>query len=373
MEFKFEKLIIWQRLMKSGEEIMRHLFFPIFCILLMVGCKNKKEEQSSFGRMNRFDDQNIVVTGFAQKGTFYREFESNGKLKAVNRATLIYDLDEEILTVNVKNGQRVEKGQVLSVLDGTNQQYNYEKAGRMFDKSLLELENRLIGMGFQLNDTLTVPEHLLHVALIRSGYADAKSEMKMAKLNLEKVKVTAPFSGVVAELEAKPFNRSGQYKEFCTLIDDSAFEVQFPVLENEAVQLKTGMPLIAVPYAFENDTISGLLSAVNPVVNEAGMVLATAAFPNKTGKLTDGMNVKVIVRDPVPNQTIIPKSAVTLRQERKVVFVCKNDTAHWRYVTIGEENSQLCTITDNAILPGEEVITDGNFNLSHLSPVIRLE
>jgi RND family efflux transporter MFP subunit len=243
----------------------------------------------------------------------------------------------------------------------------------MIDKALLELENSLIGMRYTLKDTAIVPENLMKVALIRSGYSDAMSEKKMAAINLKKVKVTAPFSGVVAGLEAKPFNRSGQFKEFCTLIDDSAFQVQFPVLENEAAQLKVGMPLVVIPYAFENDTIAGQLSAVNPTVNEAGMVLAIATIRNKTGKLTDGMNVKVIVRDAIPNQLIIPKSAVTLRQERKVVFVCKNDTAFWRYVNLGEENSQFCTITENEIEPGEEVIVDGNFNLSHLAPVVKME
>ncbi len=348
------------------------LIILLLLIVLVFSCNSKADQQKNFGRMNRFEDQNIVVTGFAREGTFYREFESNGKLEAVRRAVLQYELDEEILSVDVKNGQRVEKGQVLSVLDGTNQQYTYEKADRMIDKSLLELENVLIGMGYQLKDTVTVPENLLRVALIRSGYADAVSEKKMAAINLKKVKVTAPFSGVVAGLEAKPYNRSGQYKEFCTLIDDSAFEVEFPVLENEAAQLREGMPVAIIPYAFD-DTLTGRLSTINPTVNDAGMVLATAMVQNKTGKLTDGMNVKVIVRDAVLNQLIIPKSAVTLRQERKVVFVCKNDTAHWRYVTIGEENAQFCTISGNQIKPGEEVVVDGNFNLSHLAPVVKME
>ena len=107
--------------------------------------------------------------------------------------------------------------------------------------------------------------------------------------------------------------------------------------------------------------------------SESGMVLATALVQNKTGKLTDGMNAKVIVREAVPNQLIIPKSAVTLRQERKVVFVCKNDTANWRYVTVGEENAHYCTIRGNEIRPGEEVVVDGNFNLSHLAPVTKME
>jgi RND family efflux transporter MFP subunit len=352
---------------------MRNLLLVFFSLSVLAGCKNQAAEQKEFGRMNRFEDQNIVVTETARRGTFYREFESNGRLEAVKRAILQYELDEEIMTVDVKNGQRVEEGQILSTLDGTVQNYSYERACRMVEKNLLELENSLIGMGYQIKDTLNVPSHLMNVALIRSGYNDASSEKKMAQLNLRKLTITAPFAGIVAGLKAKPFNRSGQYKEFCTLIDDSSFEVEFPVLESEAVKLSAGMAVAVIPYAFDGDTVSGYLSAVNPTVSESGMVLATAFVQNKMGRLTDGMNVKVIIREAVPNQLIIPKSAVTLRQERKVVFVCKNDTANWRYVNVGEENARYCTLRGNEIQPGELVIVEGNFNLSHLAPVIKME
>ncbi len=351
---------------------MKSLFIILLCTLSMVSCNNKTEEKKQFGRMNSFEDQNIVVTGFARVGTFYREFESNGKLQSARRATIKYELDEEIRSVEVENGRRVNKNEVLSVLDNTNQKYSYERACRMLDKSKLNLEDALIGMGYQLKDSDEVPAPMMKIALIRSGYTDAESEKEQALIKLKKTILTAPFSGVIAGLEAKPFNRSGQYKEFCTLIDDDSFEIDFPVLESEAAKLSKGMPLVVIPYAFDGDTIDGYISTVNPMVNDAGMVIARAVIQNKTGKLTDGMNVKVIVRDAIPNQLIIPKSAVTLRQERKVVFVCKNDTAHWRYVKLKEENERFCTLKGDDIKEGEEVIVDGNFNLSHLAPVVKM-
>nr|WP_320153941.1 efflux RND transporter periplasmic adaptor subunit [uncultured Draconibacterium sp.] len=351
---------------------MRNLIISLICLAVFTSCNNKAEEQKQFARMNSFEDQNIVVTGFARRATFFREFESNGKLKAVRRATLKFELDEEIRSVDVKNGQRVSKGQVLSVLDDINQKYNFERACRTLDKSRLQLEDALIGMGYDLKDSLSVPAPMMKIALIRSGYSDAVSEKELALIKLHKTNIVAPFQGVVAGLEAKPFNRTSQYKDFCTLIDDASFEVEFPVLESEAAKLKQRMPLRVIPYAFDNDTIEGYISAINPMVNDAGMVLAKAVVPNNSGRITEGMNVKVIVRDAVPNQLIVPKSAVTLRQERKVVFVCKNDTAHWRYVNVNEENSQFCTLNGEDIKPGEEVIVDGNFNLSHLAPVVKM-
>lgn len=351
---------------------MKNQIIILLCASFIMSCKSKPEEQQNFGRMNRFEDQNIVVTGFAHQGTFFREFESNGTLTAVGRATLKYELDENILSVDVKNGKRVLAGEILSVLDDIRQQNNYEKACRTLDRNRLGLEDALISMGYQLKDSMRVPEHIMKIALIRSGYSDAIGEKKMARIELNKTKLKAPFGGVVAALEAKPYNKSGQFKEFCTLIDDSSFEIEFPVLENEAFKLAERMPLVVIPYAFDSDTIDGYISSINPMVNETGMVLAKAFIKNKTGKLTDGMNAKVIVREAIKNRIIVPKSAVTLRQERKVIFVFKNDTAHWHYVNVGEENSRFCTIKGKEIKSGDEVIVDGNFNLSHLSPVVKM-
>lgn len=351
---------------------MTKLLILLTLFALLAACSEKKQKQTPYSRMDSFKDQNIVVTSLAKQGTFYREFESNGKLEAVQRATLNYELDENIRSVNVKNGQHVSKGQTLSELDNTQKMHSYEKSLRALKRSKLSLEDALINMGYQLSDSASIPENMMKIALVRSGYLDTEGEKRMAAILLSKTKITAPFDGVVANLQAKAYNKSGQYKEFCTLIDNRKFEVEFPVLENEAFKLSEGMKVAVIPYAFDHDTINGFLSAINPLVSETGMVLAKAVVENKSGRLNDGMNVKVIVREAIPNKIIIPKSAVTLRQERKVVFVCKNDTARWRYVNVEEENTQFCTIKGEAIKPGEEVVIDGNFNLSHLAPVVKM-
>lgn len=351
---------------------MKRIFYFTICLATLWACDNNKQQKRAFARMSQFEDKNIVVTDYAKQGIFYREFESNGKLEAVNRAILKFEVDEEITEVKIKEGQRVERGQVLAVLDDTKLRHSYNKALRNLDKSRLNLEDVLIGMGYQLKDSASISPDMMKIALIRSGYTDAESEKEMAQLQLQKTKIRAPFSGIVASLEAKAFNRTNQYKEFCTLINDDAFELEFPILENEASQLRKGMPLVIIPYAFDKDTLSGVLSSINPMVNETGMVTAKALIQNKTGKLIEGMNAKIIVRDPVPNQLVIPKSAVTLRQERNVVFTCKNDTAYWNYVSVKEENSTYCTIKCKDIKAGDEVITDGNFNLSHLATVVKM-
>ncbi len=61
------------------------------------------------------------------------------------------------------------------------------------------------------------------------------------------VKTKAPFNGIIADLEAKPYNQTSAYKSLCTLIDYSKMEVVFNVLETEITNLTPGMRVEITP------------------------------------------------------------------------------------------------------------------------------
>ena len=106
---------------------------------------------------------------------------------------------------------------------------------------------------------------------------------------------------VVANLEAKQWNPSQNYKDLCTIIFDEVMEVEFPVIESEYSFINKGMPVGIVPFINDSTLISGRITQINPQVDENGMVKVKAEFQNN-GRLIDGMNVKVVIRKPVPNR-----------------------------------------------------------------------
>ncbi|MEL6135270.1 MAG: efflux RND transporter periplasmic adaptor subunit, partial [Bacteroidota bacterium] len=79
-------------------------------------------------------------------------------------------------------------------------------------------------------------------------------------------------------------------------------------------------------------------------------------------------NVRVVVTEGIPDQLIIPKTAVVQRQGKQVVFCWRNDTALWHYVKVGAENEDRFTITEG-LSETDIVITSGNLNLAHQSQV----
>ncbi len=180
----------------------------------------------------------------------------------------------------------------------------------------------------------------------------------------------APFSGVVADLEAKEFNQSSLYKNLCTLIDDSKMEIDFEVLETEIIYLKKGMKIEASPFANQSIKLTGVITEVNPRIDENGMVKIKAVIDNKGAHLVDGMNVSLLIKREIENKLIIPKSAVLARQGKKVVFVYEKGKAKWVYVTTGYENSTMVSI-EKGLKEGDEVIYENNLGLSHEANVVK--
>lgn len=122
------------------------------------------------------------------------------------------------------------------------------------------------------------------------------------------------------------------------------------------------------PFSGNENVCRGNIREINPVVDKNGMVAVKAVLDNASFKLYDGMNVRVRVQRATDKQLMIPKSALVLRNNRKVVFTCKNGLAQWVYVQTSLENSESYVVTEG-LQEGDSVIYEGNINLAHESPI----
>ena len=196
--------------------------------------------------------------------------------------------------------------------------------------------------------------------------------MNIAQYNYNALTLKAPFSGKIANLKYKIHESISSGEEFCTLINDNKFEVEFSILEKELQQVKINQTIKICP--FSTDKIySGKISEINPIVEENGMVKIKALIAN-SGKLMEGMNVEVIIENKISNQLVVPKSAVVLRQNKEVLFRIINGKAFWTYVKTEFENSNSYTVKANTdrgaeINVGDTIIISNNLNLAHESEV----
>lgn len=309
-----------------------------------------------------------VDTMTLRKQTFQKQILCNGKLTAIRKAELMCPKGGEVVqTVNVKNGQRVSAGSVLAVADMRDRKIQLEKAKRDLERAKVELQDKLIGLGYDGN-TSNVPAEVLHRAEVTSGYYSAKYALQSAESSLSDCRLFAPFSGRVSELVARSYQRGDK---FCTLIDDSFFDVEFQILEAELSSVRIGTQVKMSPFIDDDLLLTGSVTEINPTIDSKGLVSVKARIRNTSDRLLDGMNVKVIIENSVPDMFVVPKEAVVERDGYHVVFVYDPSTrrAVWTYVDIVYSNLTSYAITgcerkNTTVKAGDIVITSGNLNLA---------
>lgn len=303
-----------------------------------------------------------------QKGVFYDELVSNGKLYAKNKADLYFRVSRPIAKINFKNGDMVQKGDTIAVLENDELIQELNQAAINFDRAQLDYEDFLLGKGFVTGDSATIPEKIVKNAKIRSGLRQAETSLAMARLNYRQSVIVAPMKGIVANLFVKEMNMPLGNQPFCSVIDNQYFHVEFPVLESELGKIGKGQSVVVSPYFNSDAEYKGIVDIINPAINDNGMIVVFGLVKNNDMSLKQGMNVTVKLQQAMQNQLFVPKQAVTIRSDKDVVFTVEDSSAQWNYVKIADENARFYTIKDG-VEEGDWVIVEGNTHLANNTPV----
>ena len=212
----------------------------------VIACGNeKKKDEKEIGKSEGQSQLITVDTLVLKKRTFQKQIVCNGKLRAVFKSDLSFDGTGVITAINEVNGGYVKKGAVLATLDNKEAMVELEKSRRAMEKANIDLQDKLIGQGYSA-DTTAVPATILRNMKISSGYDNAVDQLEAAKRRLEGCYLIAPFSGRVANLDAKVYDRSAN--KLCTLIDDSYFDVEFSILEAEIEEVAQKQHVKIIPF-----------------------------------------------------------------------------------------------------------------------------
>ena len=336
----------------------------------ILSCKTSGNEESKESIESLPEDKNIVDTMIIHAQDFYREIISNGKLAATQSAELWFKNGGIVEEVFVKNGQTASAGSILARLQEDEIKFAYNKAKLSLEQAEIERKNLLMNQGYKDAIDSVPPEHL-RIANIRSGYSQSLINLKETEQSLENVILTSPFTGIVEGVTQKPFERADQSKPFCTLINNKSFSIDFPLLETEYGEVNVGQKVTISPIALNKPTM-GTITEINPRVDENGLVWVKAEVENPGGYI-EGMNVKVSIKHSVPDQLVVPKQSVVLRQNREVLFRYTSEgTAYWTYINVLDENETQYSViaAEGATLnSGDTIIISNNLNLAHNSEV----
>ncbi len=204
-----------------------------------------------------------------------------------------------------------------------------------------------------------------------SGLSSAETSFERAKMNLDNTRITAPISGVVAQLSVEEGQYVGNNTGICSIIDINKVRIETGVLEPEIGFLEIGRKAKISFSAYPGRIFEGYVETISPVI-ENTTCKVTLLLDNSEKLIKPGMFAFVEIDAQIfEDRLLVPKEAVIPRQERELIFVVRDGKAVWNYVTTGLRNDEFIEILNarEGLEPGEQVVVSGHFTLGHDVPV----
>jgi membrane fusion protein, multidrug efflux system len=363
--------------MKLAQRINRlnGLIIILSALFIFTDCSQKKREREAeiIDKNQYLPEKNEVDIIVLEKSIFKKEIVSNGKLIALQKSDLKFEVSEILEKLHVNNGDYVKKGQLLATLNAYPYQQKVKKAEIDLKQATLEFNDLQVRRGFNSNTKDSLNKREYDMMAIKSGYQNALHQLENARFDLKLTRLTAPFSGKIANIDSKQYEQISTSTTFITLINDAIFEVKFYVIESELRDIKIKERVTILPFAIDK-AFEGYITTINPQVEKDGTILIKAQVKND-GYLLEGMNVKVFIEKEIQDQFVVPKSAVVLRDNQEVLFTVKNGKAYWTYVKTLMENSKEYAIiphpdkSNTTLKTGDTIIVSDNLNLAHGSEI----
>ena len=209
----------------------------------------------------------------------------NSRTEANRSVQLRAELDGVVAGLPVDEGQRVARGDVICEVAAEDRPEKLARARAALKKAELDFAGaqKLKGRGLQSESAMAQQE----VAL-----SSARADLKRAQLDVENLKIRAPFDGVVNSraVELGDFIRRGE--ECATILDLNPMLIVGEVSETQVGNLMPGGPASA--QLQRGQLIDGQLRYVSQQAHPVTRAYRVeVAVPNRDGKLRSGVSARM--------------------------------------------------------------------------------
>lgn len=203
------------------------------------------------------------------------------------------------------------------------------------------------------------------------SYTNAKDAFERANLQLAKMKVHAPFRGVITDLPAiTNGTQVASGTSVVSLMDYSTMTVEVNLPEKYITDVSVDQDVRIMNYTLPNDTLHGNVKELSPAIStETRTFKGIIQVANPDLKLRPGMFAKAdIVLARKDSVIVIPKDIIISGQRGKTVFIVDNGTADEKRITLGYENQNEAEVT-SGLKMNDRLVVKGFETLKNRSKV----
>lgn len=312
----------------------------------------------------------LIKTKTLEPITFQRYTDVQASLMSDDMVYASSELGGRIITLNVKEGQYVNKGSLIAKLDlkSVEDQKAELETSIAFAKDVYERQSRLwdqkIGTEVQYLQA-------------KNTYDRLEKSMEMLKTQLSKARVYAPISGVVDKEFLQPGEIAAPGSPIVQLFNPNKLKITADVPESYLGKIKRG-DRVTVKYPALDIETTKTVSLVGRTIDPSNRTFKVEVnTDNVGGKLKPNLLAEISFNDfTQPNALTVE---LPLIQEevngRKYVYIVAEQggkaIAKKAYVTIGESHMGE-VIVESGLAAGDKIITDGARSVSEGSTVKEL-
>ncbi|HMF76970.1 MAG TPA: efflux RND transporter periplasmic adaptor subunit [Bryobacteraceae bacterium] len=317
-----------------------------------------------------------VAAEKVKKGNMGVYINALGTVTPVYTVSITSRVGGQLMEVHYREGQIVQKGDLLATIDARPYQAAYEQAMGQLQRDQALLANARIDLeryrsAYEQHaipqQTMATQESLINqdegIVKLDQGNVDA------AKVNVDYARITAPITGRVGLRPVDPGNivAANGTIPLLTITQLQPITVVFTMAEDYihdvATQLRAGHTLRVDALDRDNSTHLAqgtLLTLDNMIDTTTGTVKVKANFANSDFRLfpNEFVNAKLLVKT-LSGVNIIPIAAIQRNNDISFVYVINesNSTVKSRNVTIAATDGAAAAVT--GVTNGETLVTDG--------------
>jgi membrane fusion protein (multidrug efflux system) len=342
---------------------MKYIFLlPL--LLLFAACNSTDKKAEASGGPNAPKSGLVVssVEGYMVKPSVLTEkVTTSGTLLPAEETELHPEASGRVVRINLPEGRSVRKGELLLKIFDEDLKSQLRKLETQIKQAEIT-EQRLA----DLLKVKGVSQQEYDLAVLQTQ--TLRSEMELAKININKTELRAPYDGVIGLRKISPGAYVTPATAVTTLRSAATLKLDFSVPEKYSQLLRTGQTVSfnvegsAAPYAavvqateqrIEADSRNLQVRAL--VRNSKGLLPGAFAEVN----LALGNKQQALL---VPNQAVIPQA-----RDKKII-VSKGGKAQFVTIKTGVRQAGMIEITEGLQI-GDTICTTGILFLRPGSPV----